>query len=204
MEHHYRTVVDGKSPEAALELVAIDDRAQCRPTPSARWPAAVGRSAPSGASGVPRRSRRARGAGTTRRQSAPGRGAAEGPARWRAAPAASHPRRGRCRAGSCAPPRGVGRPRQRRGSRRPLRPRVAPVRSDRDPQSLPPVRRPVSPDVHTVWAVSRPGRLNLSSSVVPAEFRPRRRPRHRAGPSQGASSTAARRASPVRRSRRPG
>lgn len=28
VEHHYRPMVDGESPEAALELVAIDDRAQ--------------------------------------------------------------------------------------------------------------------------------------------------------------------------------
>ena len=28
MKHHHRAMVDGKSPEAALELVAIDDRAQ--------------------------------------------------------------------------------------------------------------------------------------------------------------------------------
>ena len=70
------------------------------PPPPARRPGGGGGSAPSGGSGVPRRSRRARGAGTTRRQSGPGRGVAEGPARWSAAPAASHPRRGRCRAGS--------------------------------------------------------------------------------------------------------
>ena len=37
----------------------------------------------------------------------------EGLARWSAAPAASHPRRGRCRAGSCAPRRGID-PRTRR------------------------------------------------------------------------------------------
>ena len=101
--------------------------------PPAHRPAGGGGSAPSGASGGPRRSRRARGAGTTRRQSAPGRGAAEGPARWSAAPAASHPRRDRCRAGSCAPPRGAGRRRRRRGSRRPPRHRVAPGSRDRYP-----------------------------------------------------------------------
>ena len=28
MEHHYRTVIDGESPEAALELVPIEDRAR--------------------------------------------------------------------------------------------------------------------------------------------------------------------------------
>ena len=65
--------------------------------------------ASTGGPGVPRRSRRARGAGTTRRQSAPGRGAAEGLARCSAAPAASRPRRARYRAGSGAQPRGAGR-----------------------------------------------------------------------------------------------
>ncbi len=104
------------------------------PRPPARRPGGGGDWASNGVSGVPRCSRRARGAGTARRQSAPGRGAEEGPARWRAAPAASRPRQGRRRAGSCAPPRGGGHPRRRRGSRRPPRLRVAPVRSARYPR----------------------------------------------------------------------
>ena len=119
MQDHHRAMVDGQPAEAALELVAIDDRAQAIRAPPARQPAGGGGSAPTGGSGDPRRSRHARGAGTTRRRSAPGRGAGAGPARWRAAPAASRPRRGRCRAGSCAPPHGDGRRRRRRGSRRP-------------------------------------------------------------------------------------
>ena len=88
-------------------------------------------------SGDPRRSRRARGAGTTRRRSAPGREAGEGLARWSTAPAASHPRRGRCRAGSCAPPRGAGhRPRQQ-GSRRPADRRAELEPRDRNPCPFP-------------------------------------------------------------------
>ena len=160
---------DGRWTAAGSRARAGRDRrpSSSPPPPPARRPAGDGRSAPSGASGVPRRSRRARGAGTTRRQSAPGRGAAEGPARCSAAPAASHPRRGRCRAGSCAPPRGAGRRRRRRGSRRPPRHRVAPVRSDRHPR-LPPYGRPTRSGIHRVWAPSTTG----DSLFAPAPARP--------------------------------
>ncbi len=82
---------------------------------------------------VPRRSRRARGADTTRRRSAPGHGAAEDPARWRAAPAASRPRRGRGHAEFDARPREADRRRPRRGSRKPLRRHVVLESQDRYP-----------------------------------------------------------------------
>jgi hypothetical protein len=75
----------------------------------------------------PRRSRRARGAGTTRRQSAPGREVAEGLARSRPAPAASGPRRDRGRAGSCARSRGTGSRCRRRSARMPPGRRVGPL-----------------------------------------------------------------------------
>ena len=87
-------------------------------TPPARQPAGSAGSVTSGGPGGPRRSRHARGAGTTRRQSAPGREAAEGPARSRPAPAGSHPRRDRCRAGSCATRRGTSSRGRRRAARR--------------------------------------------------------------------------------------
>src|SRR5262245_26214652 len=76
--------------------------------------------------GDPPRSRRAGGAGTTRRQSAPGRGAVGGPARCSAAPAAWHLRRDQSREGSETRPHGAGRHRPRRGSRTPPRRHVAP------------------------------------------------------------------------------
>ena len=162
MEDHHRAMVDGQAPEAALELVAIDDRAQALRPPPARRPAGDGGWVPNAGSGDPRRSRRARGAGTTRRQSAPGRGVGEGLARWSAAPAASHPRRGRCRAGSCAPPRGAGRPtataRLAKASSSPCCAR--PISSASTSSAH---RRPVDPDVHTVWAAVTSCRLNTAA-----------------------------------------
>ena len=73
-----------RKPRSSWSRSTTELRPSARP---ARRPEGGGHSAPSGASGVPRRSRRARGAGTTRRQSAPGREVAEGPARWSTAPA---------------------------------------------------------------------------------------------------------------------
>ena len=138
---HHRTMIDGEPTEATLELVAIDDRRElvrCRRLVGRQQAEVRTRTA---GLGVPRRSRRAPGADTTRPRSGPGRAAAGDPARWRAAPAASRPRRGRCRAGSCAPPHGAGRQRPRRGSQMPLRRPAAPVPRVRYPCLFRIVRR---------------------------------------------------------------
>ena len=92
-------------------------------------------------SGGPRRSRHAPGAGTTRRQSAPGRGAAEGPARWRPAPAGSRPQRDPCRAGSCATRRGTSSRCRRQAARRPPDRRAGPASRARYPRFSAGVRR---------------------------------------------------------------
>ena len=105
-----------------------------RRIPTARQPAGCGGSATMRGCGGPRRSRHARGAGTTRRQSAPGRGAAADPARWRPAPAGSRPRRDRCRAGSCATRRGTSSRSRRRAARRPPDRRAGPVSRARYPR----------------------------------------------------------------------
>ena len=151
VQDHHRAMVDGQPAEAALELVAIDDRAQAIVRRSARPSAAAGGWAPSDALSDPRRSRRARGAGTTRRRSAPGRGAAEGPARWSAAPAASHPRQGRCRAGSCAPRQGTDRRSRWRRGRRPPCHRAGLGSRDRYPCLFRMTASASSDAYHTVW-----------------------------------------------------
>ena len=80
MQDDHRAMVDGEASEPALELIPIVDRVE-----PGRRRRLIGRqqtegSPPNGASCEPRRSRRARGADTTRLQSGPGRAAAEDPA----------------------------------------------------------------------------------------------------------------------------
>ena len=147
-------------------------RSTTGPGPSTATGSSVGsrrRFGAHGGSGGPRRSRRARGAGTTRHRSEPGRAVAGGLARWPAAPAASRPRRDRCRAGSCAPPHGAGRRRQRRGSQRPPRRPAAPVARARCP-CPPAYGRRYRVALQRVCAPSSARRLDLRRSVLARRY----------------------------------
>ncbi len=152
VQDHHRAMVDGEPAEAALELVAIDDRAQVVVRDRARRLATAAGWVPSAVPSVPRRSRRAREAGTTRPRSGPDRGAAEGPARWRAAPAASRPRQDRDRAGSCAPRPGTDRQSGWQGPRRRLCRLAGLGPRDRYPYPFRQSTAVGSAVDHTVWA----------------------------------------------------
>jgi hypothetical protein len=144
------------------------------PTRPARQPARDGGSATTGECDGPPCNRRARGAGTTRHRSAPGRGVAAGLARSTAAPAVSRPRQDRCRAGSCAPPHGAGRRRRRPGSQRPARRRVAPgspgwcpCRSRRR-AGYSPASQQVRACDRVEWRNLRPGVYSAPSATIAA------------------------------------
>ena len=119
---------DEGPPRSGVRVRAVESHARAdrgrQPSrshhpPPRRQPAGGGDWVPSDVPCGPRRSRRARGADTTRLRSAPGRGASAGRARCSAVPAASRPRRGRGRAGSCAQPPGTDPHTRRQGWRTP-------------------------------------------------------------------------------------
>ena len=148
VQHHDRTMVDGQSPESTLELIAVDDRAEPvrRRRLVSRQETEVGRPVTGSAS--------LRVAGADEKPIRPGiKSCRVAELRQvspdaQAASAASHPRQGRCRAGSCAPRREDGRRQRPRGSRMPPGHPVAPA--PRCPSPSPSARSaPISPALHT-------------------------------------------------------
>ncbi len=140
---------------------------------SARPSAGAEGSAPSDVPSDPRHSRRARGVGTTRPRSGPGREAAEGPARWRAAPAASRPRQGRSRAGSGATRPGTDRRSRRPGGHTPPCRRAGLGPRDRDPRPLPFDAVGFVRPLHPVWVDRSCGCVNPRRPRVSRPLRAR-------------------------------
>ena len=173
VQDHHRAMIDGQPAEATLELVAINDRAQ-----SIRAPWLVSREetevrrplAGPATLGVAGTNEEAIRPGIEARRVAKlGQVSPDG----RATPAALHPRRARCRAGSCAPPHGDGRPQRRPGSRMPARRRVAPESPGRCPCRSTPSCRHWSTRSHGMGLGSHMDGTNFVVGATRSRFRER-------------------------------
>ena len=168
----------------------------------ARQPAGSACSATRCGPDAPPRSKRERGVGTTRRQSAPDRAVAEGLARSQPARADLRPRPDRCRARSCATRGGTSMRGRRRVARRPPGRRAGPGSRARYPRPSSATVAPVHSSALTRYVLPTPGAPSRPLSLGSGEVPPGRRRGGRVGRSRrGPGGQPDRRASRCRGSR---